>query len=90
MSKIDKFISNASKDGFFGKFGGRFVAETLMPLILEVEKAYEKLKDNQNFRSEFQYYLKRFRSKKNQKSPILINSKYQSKTNPIKRSGRFL
>ena len=30
--------------GRFGEFGGRFVAETLMPLILEVEQAYEAAK----------------------------------------------
>ena len=32
------------KNGYFGKYGGRYVAETLMPLILEVEKNYESLK----------------------------------------------
>ena len=32
------------KFGRFGKFGGRFVAETLMPLLLEVEREYEKAK----------------------------------------------
>ena len=30
------------KNGRFGKFGGRFVAETLMPLLLDVEKEYEQ------------------------------------------------
>ena len=34
--------------GRFGQFGGRFVAETLMPLILEVEKAYEAAKRDRN------------------------------------------
>ena len=29
--------------GYFGQFGGRYVSETLMPLILEVEKEYNKL-----------------------------------------------
>ena len=28
--------------GYFGQFGGRYVSETLMPLILEVEKEYNK------------------------------------------------
>ena len=37
------------EDGRFGIFGGRFVAETLMPLILEVEKAYEAAKKNPGF-----------------------------------------
>jgi tryptophan synthase beta chain len=36
-------------DGHFGKYGGRFVAETLMPLILEVEHAYNKAKKDPAF-----------------------------------------
>ena len=35
--------------GRFGKFGGRFVSETLMPLILELEKQYEKAKMTNHF-----------------------------------------
>ncbi len=38
--------------GFFGLFGGRFVAETLMPLILELEEAYTAAKDDPEFRAE--------------------------------------
>ena len=44
--------------GYFGQFGGRYVAETLMPLIIEVEKEYNKLKKDGNFLKEFNYYLK--------------------------------
>ena len=36
-------------NGRFGEFGGRFVAETLMPLILNVEKSYEKAIKNKKF-----------------------------------------
>ena len=39
-------------NGRFGEFGGRFVAETLMPLILSVEDAYEKASNNKVFLSE--------------------------------------
>jgi tryptophan synthase beta chain len=39
--------------GHFGAFGGRYVAETLMPLILEVEKAYAAAKDDDDFWAEF-------------------------------------
>ena len=35
--------------GFFGLFGGRFVAETLMPLILELEHAYDAAKADPAF-----------------------------------------
>ena len=41
--------------GFFGMFGGRFVAETLMPLILELEKAYEAAKKDKSFAAEIAY-----------------------------------
>ena len=47
-------------DGYFGKFGGRYVAETLMPLILDVENNYNKLKKDKKFNEEFEYYLKFF------------------------------
>jgi tryptophan synthase beta chain len=43
--------------GRFGDFGGRFVAETLMPLILELEAAYEQAKQDPRFQDEFNYYL---------------------------------
>ncbi|KGE78938.1 tryptophan synthase subunit beta [Halomonas salina] len=39
-------------DGFFGRFGGRFVAETLMPLILELQEAYESAKQDPDFHAE--------------------------------------
>ena len=38
-----------NEKGYFGQFGGRYVSETLMPLILDVEKEYEKIKNDQNF-----------------------------------------
>jgi len=44
--------------GRFGEFGGRFVAETLMPLILQVEQAYEDAKRDTSFQAELDAYLK--------------------------------
>ena len=44
--------------GRFGEFGGRFVAETLMPLILEVEAAYNAAKADPEFQPELDRYLK--------------------------------
>lgn len=46
--------------GRFGEFGGRFVAETLMPLILELEAAYEAAKHDPAFQTEFDYYMKHY------------------------------
>jgi tryptophan synthase beta chain len=44
--------------GHFGQYGGRYVAETLMPLILELEKEYRAAKQDPAFEDEFQSLLK--------------------------------
>ena len=49
-----------NEKGYFGQFGGRYVSETLMPLIIEVEKEYEKIKNDKNFINEFNHYLKTY------------------------------
>jgi tryptophan synthase beta chain len=46
--------------GRFGIFGGRFVAETLMPLVLQVEQAYEATKTDPSFQAELDGYLKNY------------------------------
>ena len=46
--------------GHFGPYGGRYVAETLMPLILSVEKAYELAKKEPAFQKELEYYFKHY------------------------------
>lgn len=43
--------------GHFGQFGGRYVAETLMPALLELEEAYDKAIADPEFHAEFDYYL---------------------------------
>lgn len=48
------------KNGKFGEFGGSYVAETLMPAVLELQNAYENLKNDPNFQQEFQYYLQNY------------------------------
>ena len=49
-----------NEKGYFGSFGGRYVSETLMPLILEVEKEYDKIKSDNNFKKELDHYLKTY------------------------------
>ena len=44
--------SGPDATGHFGAFGGRFVAETLMPLLLDLEKAYEAAKKDPSFHAE--------------------------------------
>jgi len=56
--KKNTYKSVPDASGHFGKYGGRFVAETLIPLILEVEKAYKNIKKKKKFTSEFKKYLK--------------------------------
>jgi len=46
------YRSGPDERGFFGLFGGRFVAETLMPLILELEAAYSAAKNDPAFHAE--------------------------------------
>ena len=42
IERVKNGISRPNKDGFYGKFGGRFVPETLMTAVLELEKAYRE------------------------------------------------
>ena len=48
-TKLNSFRTGPDDKGFFGLFGGRFVAETLMPLILDLERAYEAAKGDPEF-----------------------------------------
>ncbi|MBU1313432.1 MAG: tryptophan synthase subunit beta [Alphaproteobacteria bacterium] len=53
--KPNSFRSGPDEDGRFGIFGGRFVAETLMPLILDLQAEWEKAKTDPEFQAELQY-----------------------------------
>ncbi|WP_395708766.1 tryptophan synthase subunit beta [Reyranella sp.] len=53
----NSFRIGPDERGHFGLFGGRYVAETLMPLILELEKAYNEAKADEQFRGELTYLL---------------------------------
>ena len=57
MNKIpNTFRSGPDEHGHFGIFGGRYVAETLMPLILELEEAYRTAKADPKFQADIDYY----------------------------------
>ncbi|WP_102708132.1 tryptophan synthase subunit beta [Terribacillus saccharophilus] len=49
-----------TETGHYGNFGGRFVPETLMPAILELEKAFKEAKEDPEFQEEMRYYLKQY------------------------------
>ncbi|MBF2671862.1 tryptophan synthase subunit beta [Listeria seeligeri] len=48
------------ENGFYGKFGGRFVPETLMKAVKELEEAYQDSKTDPAFQKELKYYLKEY------------------------------
>ncbi|MFL2561583.1 MAG: tryptophan synthase subunit beta [Arenicellales bacterium] len=52
----ETYRSGPDDRGHFGMFGGRFVAETLMPLILDLEAAYSEARQSPEFQSDFDYY----------------------------------
>ena len=83
MSKTKKinFYKFPDKFGRFGKFGGRFVAETLMPLLLEVESEYEKAKKSKIFKNQLDYYFKNYIGRP---SPLYFAERLSKKLNNSK------
>ena len=69
------------KNGRFGKFGGRFVAETLMPLLLKVEEEYKKAKNSKKFKSKLKYYFENYIGRP---SPLYLAERLSSKLNGAK------
>ena len=57
---LNTYKAGPDEAGHFGIFGGRYVAETLMPLILELERAYEEAKADPDFHREIAYYGKHY------------------------------
>lgn len=60
MGTLNTFRAGPDEAGHFGLFGGRFVAETLMPLILDVERAYNAARQDPSYQSEYDYYAKHY------------------------------
>ena len=57
---IPKKIYDPDENGHFKKFGGRYVPETLMPVLLELDEAYQKVRFDEEFWSEVDYYFKQY------------------------------
>ena len=57
---IPKKIYDPDSNGHFDKFGGRYVPETLMPVLLELDEAYQKVRFDEEFWSEVDYYFKQY------------------------------
>jgi tryptophan synthase beta chain len=46
-----------NRSGHFGKYGGRYISETLMPAVLELDEAYRKFRREPEFKAELNHYL---------------------------------
>ncbi len=57
---LNTYRAGPDENGHFGAYGGRYVAETLMPLVLELERAYMAAKADPSFRQELDYYLEHY------------------------------
>jgi len=64
------------KQGHFGQYGGRYVPETLMPALLELEQAYQHYRNDREFKQEFEYYLRQYVGRPN---PLYFAEKLTSK-----------
>src|SRR6202158_4998063 len=60
MQTPNTFRGGPDARGHFGIYGGRYVAETLMPLILAVDAAYTAAKSDPSFAAELDYYLEHY------------------------------
>ena len=60
MNALNSFRLQPDERGHFGEFGGRYVAETLMPLILELEQAYRAAQADPAFKAEFDDLLEHY------------------------------
>ena len=60
MKKPNSYRAGPDESGHYGRFGGRFVAETLMPLILKLEQAYRDARADSSFQDELDDYLKHY------------------------------
>jgi len=69
---LNSSYQQPNKQGKFGEFGGAYVAETLMPAVLELQQAYEKIKNDQEFLQELNYYFTHYIGRP---SPLYLASK---------------
>ena len=60
MQVPNTFRGGPDEQGHFGIYGGRYVAETLMPLVLAVEAAYAEARRDPGFQAELDYYLEHY------------------------------
>jgi len=81
MDKLNSYKLGPDQNGRFGIFGGRFVAETLMPLLFTVEEEYKKAKNSKQFKSRLKYYFENYIGRP---SPLYLAERLSSKLNGAK------
>ncbi|HBA88733.1 MAG TPA: tryptophan synthase subunit beta [Geobacter sp.] len=69
-------LDRPDSSGHFGRFGGRYVSETLMPALLELEEAYNHYRDDKEFKEEFAYYMRQYVGRPN---PLYLAEKLTRK-----------
>ena len=72
---------NPDRMGHFGEYGGRYVSETLMPALIELEKAYEKYRCDAGFLNELNLYLKEYVGRE---SPLYYAKRFSEKAGKVK------
>ncbi|HKR80110.1 MAG TPA: tryptophan synthase subunit beta, partial [Nitrospira sp.] len=60
MSTKKSTAAMPDRHGRFGSYGGRYIPETLMPALLELEREYAQAKKDQRFQAELADYLKQY------------------------------
>ena len=82
--KLNSYRAGPDDRGFFGLFGGRFVAETLMPLILELEHAYAAAQADPKFAAEIAYLNKHYSGRP---SPLYYADRITAHFQSLSRNG---
>ncbi len=80
---LESYRSGPDERGHFGMFGGRFVAETLMPLILDLEQAYDEAKTIPRLSKDFDYYATHYIGRP---SPLCFAKSLTSRLSAVQKS----
>ena len=71
---------NPDRMGHFGEYGGRYVSETLMPALIELEAAYERFKNDPDFLHELNHYLKEYVGRE---SPLYLARRFSERAGNV-------
>ncbi len=71
---------NPDTTGHFGEYGGRYVSETLMPALIELEAAYERYKNDADFLAELNHYLKEYVGRE---SPLYLAQRFSERAGNV-------